>query len=79
MIREHSSTKRVGGGGPLYLAAIVDFLARDLLALVGAATQADRIITLKPRHIIMAITKDDDLAELFGYWVVQQQRLTPTA
>jgi histone H2A len=72
MIRELSKTKRVGEGAPFYLAAIMEFLARDLLTLTGDATRADRIITLKPRHLITAISKDADLARLFGYWVLQQ-------
>lgn len=75
MIRMLSATKRVGAGGPVYLAAVLDFLAQDLLEATAYQTEADRIRTLKLRHLVAALCHDPELRRLFGYWVVDQQLL----
>jgi histone H3/H4 len=79
MIRQLCETKRVGAGAPIYLAAVMDYLATEVLDLTGNATRDDRIVTLKLRHLMSALCYDAPLRRVFGYWIVEQQLLQAQA
>ena len=52
---------RIGEGGPIYCAAVVEYLLAEILELAGNATRDNRAIKIKSRHIFLAIENDEEL------------------
>eukprot|EP01080_Neovahlkampfia_damariscottae_P010969 gene10969-3677_t len=58
------SFERVGRSAPIYLAAVLDSISRDLLSLAGDSCAAESQKVLKPRHILQAVREDEEYSEL---------------
>merc|ERR1712195_326962 len=58
--------ERVGAGAPVYLAAVLEYLAAEALELAGNAAKDLKRSRVIPRHIQMAIRHDDELNKLMG-------------
>ena len=63
-MRRGGYSKRVGGGAPVYLAAVVEYLVAELLELAGNAAKDNKKQRIVPRHIMLAVKNDDELSEL---------------
>ncbi|KAI8557652.1 hypothetical protein RHMOL_Rhmol04G0026900 [Rhododendron molle] len=58
--------ERVGGGAPVYLAAVLEYLAAEVLELAGNAARDNKKTRVVPRHIQLAVRNDEELSKLLG-------------
>ncbi|CAI0468066.1 unnamed protein product [Linum tenue] len=52
--------ERVGAGAPVYLAAVLEYLAAEVIFLYNKKT---RVV---PRHVQLAVRNDEELSKLLG-------------
>ncbi|KAI3497026.1 hypothetical protein L1887_39407 [Cichorium endivia] len=57
---------RIGGGAPVYLAAVMEYLAAEVLELAGNAATDNKKSRVVPRHIQLAVRNDEELSRLLG-------------
>ncbi|MED6198669.1 hypothetical protein PIB30_068679 [Stylosanthes scabra] len=57
-------SKRLGTGAPIYLAAVLEYLAAEVLELAGNAARDNKKNRINPRHVLLAVRNDDELAKL---------------
>jgi histone H2A len=65
-LRKGGYAKRVGGGAPVYLAAVLEYLCAEILELAGNAARDNKKTRIVPRHIQMAVRSDEELNKLLG-------------
>ncbi|MFS8004572.1 putative transcription factor Hap3/NF-YB family [Helianthus anomalus] len=62
--------KRVGTGAPVYLAAVLEYLAAEpmhqVLELAGNAARDNKKNRIIPRHVLLAVRNDDELGKLLS-------------
>ena len=76
-MRNGSNVSRVGGGAPVYMAAILEYLAAEILELAGNAARDNKRKRIVPRHIQLAIRNDEELSNLLGDVTVAQGGVLP--
>ncbi|KAJ7861543.1 histone H2A [Mycena olivaceomarginata] len=69
--------QRVGAGAPVYLAAVLEYLAAEMLELAGNAAHDNKKRRIMPRHIQLAIRNDEELNQLLDSVVICQGGVVP--
>ena len=57
---------RLGGGAPVYLSAVLEYLCAEILELAGNAARDNKKSRIIPRHIQLAVRNDEELNKLLG-------------
>ncbi|KAM7311809.1 Histone H2A [Ixodes scapularis] len=68
--------ERVGAGIPVYLAAVLEHLAAELLELAGNATR-DKKTRIIPRHLQLAVRNNEELNKLLSGVTIVQEGVLP--
>jgi len=70
-------TERVGAGAPVYLAAVLEYLAAEVLELAGNAAKDNKKTRIVPRHILLAIRNDEELNKLMLNTTISEGGVLP--
>ncbi|KAJ4822358.1 hypothetical protein Tsubulata_036622 [Turnera subulata] len=57
-------SQRLGTGAPIYLAAVLEYLAAEVLELAGNAARDNKKNRINPRHVLLAVRNDEELGKL---------------
>ena len=68
---------RIGGGAPVYLAAVLEYLCAEILELAGNAARDNGKKRIVPRHLQLAVRNDEELNKLLGDVTIAQGGVLP--
>ncbi|CDS03023.1 hypothetical protein LRAMOSA00425 [Lichtheimia ramosa] len=68
---------RIGAGTGVYLAAVLEYLAAEILELAGNAARDNKRARINPRHLQLAIRNDEELDKLLSDVTISQGGVMP--
>ncbi|XP_030534684.1 probable histone H2A.5 [Rhodamnia argentea] len=63
-LKQGRYAQRTGTGAPIYLAAVLEYLAAEVLELAGNAARDNKKTRINPRHVLLAVRNDEELGKL---------------
>lgn len=76
-LRKGNYAHRVGAGAPVYLSAVLEYLAAEILELAGNAARDNKKSRIIPRHLQLAVRNDEELNKLMSGVTLAQGGVLP--
>ena len=76
-LRKHAGRLRVGSTAPVYLAAVLEYTAGEILELSGNSAKDNKKSRITPRHIYLATHNDEELVKLLSGVVITEGGVLP--
>merc|ERR1711915_758054 len=76
LLRKGNYAQRVGAGAPVYLAAVMEYLAAEILG-AGNAARDNKKTRIIPRHLQLAVRNDEELNKLLAGVTIAQGGVLP--
>ena len=77
LMRKGNYAERIGAGAPVYLAAVLEYLAAEVLELSGNAARDNKKTRISPRHIQLAVRNDEELNKLLAHVTISEGGVLP--
>lgn len=77
VLKKGKYAERIGAGAPVYLAAVLEYLAAEILELSGNAARDAKKKRITPRHIMLAIRNDEELDKLCQHVIIAEAGILP--
>lgn len=72
LLRNSKLADHIGSGAPVFLAAVLEYLIAEVVELAGNAARDNKKSRIIPRHLQLAIRKDEELNELLRNVTIAQ-------
>jgi histone H2A len=76
-LKRGNYSKRIGSGAGIYMAAVMEYLAAEILELAGNAARDNKKKRVIPRHLQLAIRNDEELNKLLHGVTIAQGGVLP--
>ncbi|NXO42872.1 H2A2 protein, partial [Locustella ochotensis] len=77
LLRRGKYANRIGSAAAIYLAAVMEYMAAEVLELAGNAARENKKTRIMPRHIQLAVSNDDELNTFFACVTIPQGGVMP--
>lgn len=76
-LRKGNYAERLGSGSAVFLGGVLEYLVAEVLELSGNTSQANKKRRIIPRHIVLAVRGDEELAKLFENVTISEGGICP--
>ena len=77
-LKKGKYAERVGAGASVYLSALLEYLAAEVLELAGNAAKENKKTRIIPRHIQLAVRNDEELNKLMANTTIASGGVIPS-
>ncbi|XP_026729837.1 histone H2A-beta, sperm-like [Trichoplusia ni] len=77
ILKNGNYAPRIGSGAAVYMTAVLEYLAAEILELSAKAAEDNQRTRISPRHILLAVRNDDELNRMLEGVTISQGGVMP--